>query len=413
MNLFDIINFGFTGRGSASGGVVRMGLTPDGTNAGTEPDSLTVLYTCIKILADNFSRLPLQILDKNGTPVDHNLTDLFNTAPNGYQNGQVLKGLSEWDRGVYGNSFFVLDKGALIHLPSQEIKDAKVEGRALKYQYQPLGTNQIKTDIEPGWIEADKVFHFRGVSGDGVFGLSPLSAAHSTYQLMQNANKAVTAFYRNDAMATHAIESALANGDPKALLAARKMFQQEHAGVENAGKHIRLNVGEKIVPLSVKFHDAELIATMEYSRDTITSMYGIPNYMLSANDSTQNVEQQTRAFVSVCMANIANIYEAEINRKGLTQEERKSGLHAKFNLDVLVEVTFGDKVNALKEAVGNFLMSPNEAIKRLTGGPKISGKYGDYHFGQAQMIPLEEFEKSNPLVKETTHPSKQLNSNNS
>ncbi|WP_025006783.1 phage portal protein [Marinilabilia salmonicolor] len=212
-------------------------------------------------------------------------------------------------------------------------------------------------------------------------------------------------------MSTHAVERTIpAGGSYQNVVADRKLFQEQNAGTDNAGNTIHLGLGEKIVPLAVKFADAELIKTLEFTRDTITSLYQVPNWMLSANDSQQNVEQQTSVFVSGTMANIANIYSNEIAFKMLSKEEIQKGYTIEFDLDSLKEVTFGDKVTALKDAVNNGLMTPDQANKKL-GFEGVPGEFGGYHFTQAQMIPLERYSEFNQLLKDSPNVDKSLTDN--
>lgn len=407
MNFFDFL----AGLGGSPGTNIRYGVFDSKENAPVEPDNLTVLYTCVKILSENFSRVPIVVKDETGKVISHRASDLWNHCPNNWMNPQTMRATSEWDRNIFGNSFLEITNNGLVYLPAKEISNYEIQNGKLKYMLTPISNPRIKDHRVSRDIDAKNLLHFRGVSSNGIFGLSPLSAAYSTHQLMQNATQTVSSFYKNNAMSTHAIERTIpAGGSYQNVIADRKLFQDQNAGTENAGNAIHLGLGEKIVPLAVKFADAELIKTLEFTRDTITSLYQVPNWMLSANDSTQDVEQQTSVFVSGTMANIANIYTNEIAFKMLSKEEVQKGYTIEFDLDVLKEVTFGDKVSALKDAVNNGLMTPNQANKKL-GFEGVPGEFGGYHFTQAQMIPLERYSEFNQLLKDSPNVEKSLTDN--
>lgn len=404
MNLFDFL-VGFTGGGRGGGRIVRYGIF-GGKDADAEPDNLTVLYTCVKILSDNFSRVPIMVKDGNGRVVVHKASEFWNQQPNGWLNPQTMRSTAEWDRNIYGNSFLEISPNGLEPVLAEEVSDFIRTRNTMKYKLMPVSDPRVRYQRRSREITSNKMLHFRGVSSDGVFGLSPLSAAHATHQLMQNATVTVSNFYKNNAMSTHAIERDVPTGGTyQQVVADRKLFKEENAGVENAGGTIHLPLGEKIVPLAVKFADAELIKTMEFTRDTITSLYQIPNWMLSSNDTNQKVEEQTSAFVSGTMANIANIYANEIAFKMLSKDEKRKGFKVEFDLDVLKEVTFGDKVKALKEAVNNTLMTPDQANKKL-GFEGVPGEFGQYHFTQAQYIPIEKYNEYSQLLKDSPSVSK-------
>jgi HK97 family phage portal protein len=323
MLFFDLLNGLPTSKGTTYGHTQTV---LNGLNANYEAENITVLYTCVKILADNFARIPIVVKDGDGKVVkDHWISKLFNQKPNNYTNPQTLKSTSEWERNIYGNSFFIIHNDSLERIPASDVIDWKIENNELYYEVSQSQDVRIKDKRNKRFYNSKDILHFKGVSGDGIIGLSPLSAAHGTYQLMSNANRTINNFYKNGAMATMAIERTLPSGAKyENIMADKKLFKDEHTGVSNAGKEIRLSLGEKITPLTVKFADAELIQTMEFSRDTITSLYQIPNYMLSSNDSAQNIEQQTRTFVNNAMANSSNIYSDELAFKMLSDIEKEN-----------------------------------------------------------------------------------------
>ncbi len=414
MNFFDFLVGGYSGRG-AMGAALRYTTLKQATDAEVKEDNLTVLYTCVKILADNFSRVPVVVKDKDGTIIPHKITDLWNLQPSAWMNPQTARSVSEWDRNTHGNTFYFIKNNSLEYIPAAEISDWRMTtAGGIEYKTSRILSPQFQNrPLLPEWIPGNKILHFRGITSDGVFALSPISAAFATHQMMQNATRTVSAFYKNNAMSPHAIETTIPTGATyQNVLADRLQFKKTTAGIEKAGNAIRLPLGEKITPLAVKFVDQELIKTLQFTRDTISSLYQIPNWMLSENDTTQDIEQQSAAFVSSTLAAIGNVYKHEIEFKLLTLEERKKGIHVEFDFDTLKEVTFGDKVVALGTAIDKGLISPNQAAQKL-GFPKIPGKFGDMRFVQMQMIPLELYDVyQKNLVQKDDPAGKSLNDNN-
>lgn len=407
MNIWDLF---VSLRGlSGTGTHVRYGI--DGADTPVNADNTTVLYTCIKILSDYFSRVPVMVKDANGKTIPHRISDLWNYAPSNWMNPQTARSTSEWDRNAYGNSFFEVRGNKLEYIPAREVVNYYIDNSGLTYEIQPIGDVNDRRRTRSRKVSARNLLHFRGVSADGVFGLSPLSAAFATHQLMQNATATVSAFYRNGAMQRYAIETTVPSGATyQQVVADRKQFADTYAGPEKAGGTIHLPLGEKITPLAVHFADAELIQTLEFTRDTITSVYQIPNWMLSNNDSQQNVEEQTAVFVGGAIANIANAYKHELEFKMLTPAERQKGVHVEFDLDVLLEATFTGKINAFKTAVNNGLMTPDQANRRL-GFEGVDTEFGKYHFTQAQYIPLERYNEFSQLKKDSPVVDKALSDN--
>ncbi|WP_025006782.1 phage portal protein [Marinilabilia salmonicolor] len=193
MNFFDLLaGFG----GGSPGTKIRYGVFSNKEDAAVEPDNLTVLYTCVKILSENFSRAPILVKDGNGKVVPHKVSDLWNNKPNDWMNPQTLRSTSEWERNIFGNSFMEITPNGLVYLPAQELSDYEIQGGRLKYKLTPISNPRNRDLRVSREIEAKNLLHFRGVSNNGVFGLSPLSAAYSTHQLMQNATRTVSSFYK-------------------------------------------------------------------------------------------------------------------------------------------------------------------------------------------------------------------------
>jgi len=409
MNIFQL-KYGLFGGGGRT--IYAPTSIIENINAETETENLTTLITCIKILSDNFSRIPFYVKDKEGNIIEnHRISNLWNIEPNSYTNSQTIRSNSEWKRNTHGNSFFVIHKDYLEEINSEEIRGWRLTGNKLEFEYMPISSLNIKHLRSHSYINSKDILHFKNVGGDGVFSLSPLTAAHATHQIMTNANRAMNNFYKNNAITPLAIERNFPTGGSfKDLAIDKELFKAEYQGVNNFFKPLHLALGEKAVPLSVKFADAELIQTMVFARDTITSLYNIPNWMLSSNDSTQNVEQQSKIFINTTMSNITNVYASELEYKLLTKQEKAKGYKVVADLDCLVDLTFAEKINTIGNAVSKGVMTPNEGIKKI-GGKLIEGGWGDKHLTQAQYLILEDAGMFNPLLKDSPFIQKQLEDN--
>ncbi|MBK3516702.1 phage portal protein [Carboxylicivirga marina] len=405
MNFLDIVN-GFVGIPT----IVRQGVfNPDAIHSvREEPENGATVYTCCKILSDNFSRLPVVVKKDGEVQKGHKISKLFNGKPNSFMNRQQILALAEWERNTFGNSFIeILDNGKLMPIDAGRIINYEVDKNGeLKYEIMTAADPRLKSDhfIKSRWIKSSKMLHFKHTGF--IMGLSPISAAAADLKLLQNASDTVNSFYRNRAIIPLALESTVADPKQYALVEdERKQFDTKYQGALKSGKTAVLPVNSKLTPLAVHFADAELIGTMKFSRDEICTMFSIPNFLVNEMDSKQKIEDVMLLLKQTTLAPIANIYAQEIAFKMLSDSEIEQGYTVEFDFDNLLEVDFESKVNAYSKATTTGLMSPNQVIKKF-GGTPIKEAWGEMHFMQAQYIPLEQYEKYNQLLKDSPNVSK-------
>jgi HK97 family phage portal protein len=369
----------------------------------------SAIYTCCKVLSDNVSRMPLQVMvvDKAGRKVmrNHKLYNILRHTPNGYQNPQAFWSTVEFHRNYYGNGFVKIHRNQasgyvrsleLIH-PSR-IEDCKMVNNSLYYYVREVDREgNIGKTTKP--VLSDDMLHFKALAEDGYFGMSPVYAARNKMDIQDQAEETIRHFYENRATSTLALQSELGDArNYKVLKEAQNDFQAQHGGAQNAGKVITLPPNTKLVSMATNYADAQLIETMKFTKDEIAGCFNIPMYMLGATKG-ENAEQNSLTFRNYTIAPIARMYRAELEFKLLTPQEKNKRISIEFDLDVLVEMDYKAKVSAVKEQVVNGLMTPNEGALKL-GNSKIEGTWGDLHFVQAQYIPLEQYEKYNPLLKD-------------
>ena len=370
-----------------------------------QPDKIGTLYTCCKILSENLSRMPLSVWSDNEMGLTelrrHRLTWLLKHQPNGYQNAQQFWSTVEYHRSVYGNAFVRKHTAASGYTASLEI----IHPGYLKEYYFSNGQlfycffNPEMTGTFD--IPAFDVLHLKGMSEDGVIGLSPLVAIERQTNINERATATIDNFYKNNATSPMALETDLPgtlSGPGMGLLKDSKtFFEASYTGPDNAGKWIHLPIGTRLKSIAMQFADARLIETLRFTREDISSAYGIPLFMVDGSAEKLDVEQLTTLFKTNTMGPIVAIYMQEINSKMLTRNEIEQGFSAMFDVFSLVGMDYNSRVTAIKEQVVNGLMTPNEGARKLGNHP-IQGDYGKKHYMQAQYIPLEDYGQYNPLM---------------
>lgn len=416
MNIFS----GLLGR--AKNYIINVGtqLLNFGTYNGVtgDPAKIGTVYTCCRVLSDNLARMPLSVFltDDAGTRemARHRLTYLLKFRPNNYQNAQQFFSTIEYHRNQHGNGYarIYTDEATAYPTRLEIIHPLQVTGAFfLKGE---LFYNIINDDGQQEAVNAWQILHFRGLSDDGIFGLSPLVAVKYQTNINERATATIDNFYKNSAISPVALESELPGNltgpGAELLKTTQKDFNDKHVGPQNAGKWISLPIGTRVKPIPMQFADAQLIETLKFTREDIAAAYGLPLFMVDGSAERLDVEQLTTLFRTNTMGPVTAIYMAEINGKLLTRAELAAGFSVMFDVMALIGMDYQTKVTAIKDQVVNALMTPNEGAKRL-GNLPINSEWGNFHYTQAQYIPLERRDQYDVLL--TTDPAgKQIKNKN-
>jgi len=397
--------FSFLGNIFSRGTTVRHAVYTPGTSSAKQEDidvnNISAVYMCARILSSSISSMPVEVV-KDGLPYEnHPLYKKLKYKLSDKYNNQEIFSTLEYQLNVYGNALFHFNRGEII--PPETITDWDFKGKGGTLRYEVDWSKRENSDKfasrKTEWISSKDVWHFKGLSPDGVFGLPPVMAAFADMSVMNGANTTLSKFYQNRAMSPLALESTVQTAASAKMLREEKAeFDSKYQGAMNAGKTIQLPPNTKLTPLSLKFHEAELIATLKLTRDNVCSMYGLPSFMYSSTENPQlDVEQQSLSFRLFTLYPKMKIYTEEIKNKSLSEKDFKDKVDVVFDSKSMIDVDMSSKANAYAKLIQTGIVSPNEATKEFGFTPSTS-EYANSHYLQAQLIPIEAT-GSNPLIQ--------------
>jgi len=365
----------------------------------SQSDKVSTVFTCIKILSETISRIPLNIYDNtdDGRIVDK--TDyrypILHYNPNNWTSNQVFIQALEYWRNLKGNSFARIYRTpaglvkSLVLIPPSKVTGYTVVNDELYYII--LNDSNIEETIN-----STDILHFRGITKDGIWGINPLEAVRQNVSASFKALNAVDSFYSNNAMSPKAIKSTISGANQKAMLDAVEEFKQKYAGPSNAGQMIVLPPNSSIEDLTLNFADAEFVNTMKLNAQTIAALFGIPSWMVGILEQTKysSVETTAMEFKNTTLAPIGRMYRQEFESKLLTTEERLAGKSIEFNFNAFVELDSTTRIANLKNLLMMGAITPNDICRR-EGYETFEG--GDLHVMPANYVPIEK------LGEEKTH----------
>ena len=390
--------------------VIRPYLPGGGRFNENAADRIATVYTCIKILSETLSRLPVGVYqnDENKGRLkdkDHYLYDILHYNPNQYTTSNAFFSATEVWRNLRGNSYArVHRKGNTGLVESLElINPDRVLGHvivnnSLFYKIQKKDSREVEE------VPAMQILHFRMVTKDGIDGINPIEALRLNLSTTWEAMGTIEEFYKNNAINPKAIKSTVSGANQTAMLKALDILKKEYQGARGAGAILPLPPNTEIQELQMNAIDAVFLQMMEFNDNKIAALYGIPAHLVGNQTASKynDIEQTQLAYKTNTISAITRMYRQELEYKLLTTQERKSGKSIEFNLMSLVETDHRSRLEGYRILTNIGAITPNK-VALLEGLETYEG--GDHHYIQTNMMSVENYNKKQTPINEKTNES--------
>lgn len=341
-------------------------------------------FTCIKILSETMGKLSIELKQdtKEGTVkvTDHEAYRMLSQRPNPYMSPSTFKSLVEFNRNHYGNAFiWARYKGAHIadlwvlenDYVTILVDNVNLLATEDKLYYQYINPKNGQSYI----FNQKEIIHLKsGTSKNGLQGLSVQEILSTTMQ----GNKASQSFLNNlneKGMTARATLEYTGDLDRSKRAELIKTIEEYALGQENAGRIVPIPLGMKLTPLDMKLTDSQYFELRKYSALQIAAAFGIkPNHLNNYEKSSySNSESQNLSFYVDTLLFILKQWEEELDYKLLTEDERKEGMHFKFNVASILRGDLKTQAECLSKYVNNGIYTPNEARDILDCTTKEGG----------------------------------------
>jgi len=357
------------------------------------------VFACIRILADAVGKLPLKIYrEQDGKPgeVSHSLSPLLKTRPNPWMSARDFKKAVEVQRLIHGNSYVWID------VATRGPDAGKVIG------LYPLDSTRMEIWVDdvgllPGkgkmWyvytdnlgqqykLKPDEVLHFKGLTLDGIVGMTPLEVLQKTIENAGAASEFINKSFKSG-MQVKGIVQYVGDLSPDKEKTFREKFEQMSSGLKNANRVALLPIGYQFQPISLKMTDAQFLENTELTIRQIAAAFGVKMHQLNDLDRAThtNIAEQQREFYIDTLMDILTGYEQELTYKLFTDRELQEGYYVKFNVNAILRADPKTRYEAYRTAIQSGFMTPNEvrALEELE--PKEGG---DRLLINGNMMPIE------------------------
>lgn len=280
--------------------------------------TVPIVWSCIKVLSESVSGLPLKLYDDAGPyraiAKTGRETRLLK-KPNPYMTRLNFTKAAVVNMALRGNSFNLIER------------NAKGEWVGLI----PLDTDSVQIETEDGllyWVTTgserfpvspENMLHFKLFSVDGIIGLSPVEYMAESMGLAKTAQDWSARFMRKGGFTGGYViyENFLTKTQQEQVLA--KFPDVRQGDTDDIGKMAILQGNPKIVPAGLSQKDSQFIESQQFQEEALAGVWGVPLYLANRASKTSimgsNLEQQTTGFVMYGLSPYIKAIEDEMNDK--------------------------------------------------------------------------------------------------
>lgn len=353
--------------------VGRGGAAP-AVNDGTAM-TLSAVWRGCNLISSHLAMLPLR-MRKEGSLEQvrgHWLQALFR-RPNAWQNGFEWRQMCQLHLLLRGNAYNeIVDDArgritALIPRHPDFTRVLPVPGGGGDWYYEFRDpTSGVVRNVSRG-----QVWHLRGLSNNGVVGMSVISAAAESLGLSLNAQGYGNRYFANDGRPSGGwIEYPGKIAGKEQRTALREGFQEQQAGA-NRGRILILDQGMKYHdPVGISAQDSQFLETRKIGVNEVARWLGLPPHKLAdlSAATNNNIEMQAMEYIGDTLMPWAELWEAAIENELLLEGEP---LDPEFDFSRLERADSRTRAEVGQKHVYAGTLTRNE-VRAAEGRPPLPG----------------------------------------
>jgi HK97 family phage portal protein len=263
--------------------------------------SVADAYACVRLLSDAVASLPAKVyrrLPAGRVPAgdDQRLVQLLRRPSPGSTSAdlfsQIMVSLNltgDAFIGKYRSGDTVVQLGVL---PSDQVQ-VELRGQRIVYT---LDTVHGRTEHS-----VDDIVHIRGMSLDGLTGMSPVAQCRTALGLNESLRESSRQFFEHGSRPSGILSAPSVSGGREQLEHLRESWNVRHAGVSNMHAVAVLAGDVNFTPISFNADDSQFLQQRELSAREVARIFRVPAHLIDAptGDSLtySNASQINRHFL--------------------------------------------------------------------------------------------------------------------
>lgn len=267
--------------------------------------TLSTFWACVRFLSESIGSLPIMIYrrEPDGSrtrATDNPLYDVLHRRPNNWQTAVEFKSMMQGHALLRGNAYAQIVPGRrgavdqLIPIHPDRVTVERLDNGRLRYMVKQGNGRAPKPYTQ------EEIFHLRGMSSDGMTGLSVIQYAANSVGLTMAAERYGSRFFKNDSRPGGVLstDKKLGNGVPQRM---RERWRETQAG-SSRGDIAILEEGLTFQAIGVPPEEAQFLQTREHQALDVCRWFGVAPHMVGVPGSVtewgSGLEQLGRGVVT-------------------------------------------------------------------------------------------------------------------
>ncbi|HET6498188.1 MAG TPA: phage portal protein, partial [Coriobacteriia bacterium] len=299
----------------------------------------SAVWGCVRLISETVASLPLSIYSRTEDggrkeATQHPIYTLLHYRPNRLQTSTEFVQMLTASALLRGNGYAEIvpgPRGPVDQLLPLHPDRVTPEETTSGIRYRVMRKNG-QTD----YLLDEDLLHLRGITSDGLLGLSIIEYARETVGLALATESYGARLFSQNArpggVLTHPSKLNQETADR-----IRASWQQAHAGLGNAHAVAVLEEGMKFEPVGMTNEDAQFLATREFQAEEIARWFGVPPHMIGLTSKSTSwgsgIEAQSINFLTYTLLPWLRRWEQTIARDLIVAD---GYYFAKFNVNGLL-----------------------------------------------------------------------------
>lgn len=338
----------------------------------------SAVFACVRVLAESVAQLPLILYERSGKGKErastHPLYPIMRRSPNDQQTSYEFREMMQGHLALRGNAYALIEwtgsgrVGALVPQHPDRVEVEALPSGRIRYRVKTPETVTSAQQVRN--YTSDEVFHLRGLSSDGVMGLSPITMARESVGMALAAEDYGARFFKNDARPRGVIQHPSHFKDQEAAKRFKKGWQKAHGGA-NRHKTAVLEDGMTYANIGMSNEDAQFIDVRKYQVNDLARIFRVPPHMIGDLERATftNIEHQGLEFVIHTLGPWLVRWEQAIGRDLIRRPDQYFVEHL---VDGLLRGDIETRYKAYAVAVTNGWLTRNE-VRRMENMNPLDG----------------------------------------
>jgi HK97 family phage portal protein len=347
-------------------------------------------YACVRVRSTILASLPCKLYKRTGDAskviaYEHPLYTLLTNAPNEEMTAYDFIQVMEGHHSLRQNAFCEImrdgdgDINGLYPIDPMDIMVCRnPKTLKLHYKFMRQGVDFPLEDI----------MHIRGYNRVGVMGIDLSVSLQEVFALAIALQDNAAKFFGNGSRPSGVLEHPNVLG-AEAGERLKTQVEQSMSG-RNTYRMLLLEEGLKYAQVRSENKDSQFQEAREYQDLQICRVFGVPPHKVAILQGSPraNIEQENISFYQDTIRPLCVNWEAQMNMKLLSDEERGQGYHFAFDMDAMLRADMVSRFNAYQIGINIGAFSVDEVRQREGMNPIGPERGGTVHWRQMQNVPL-------------------------